>query len=61
MLFDLLGTLLALYLAWARARGEVVAKAGPGARRIVRAESPRDYWFVMALYAALAAVLVLVF
>ena len=61
MLFDLLGTLLALYLAWALARGEVVAMAGPGARRIVRAESPRDYWFVMALYAALAAVLVLVF
>ena len=61
MLFDLLGALLALYLAWALARGEVVARSGPGARRIVRALSPRSYWAVMAVYAALAAALVLVF
>ncbi len=61
MLFDLLGALLALYLAWALARGEVVAKSGPGARRIARAESPRNYWIVMAIYAALAVALVVVF
>ena len=60
-LFDLLGALLALYLAYALARGEVVAKSGPGARRIVRDDSPRAYWATMAIYAALVVALVLVF
>ncbi|KAF1689355.1 hypothetical protein [Pseudoxanthomonas koreensis] len=61
MLFDLLGALLALYLAYALAPGEVVARSGPGARRYVRAESPRGYWGVIAIYAALAVALVTVF
>jgi hypothetical protein len=61
MFFDLLGALLALYLAWALARGEVVAKSGPGARRIQRDHSPRSYWATMAIYAALAVALVVLF
>jgi len=59
--FDLLGVLLALYLAYALARGEVVAKAGPGARRIRRGDSPRHFWIVVAIYAALALALVVLF
>lgn len=61
MLFDVLGVLLALYLAWALVRGEVLAKSGPGARRFVRGESPRGYWTTMAIYAALAVALVVAF
>ncbi|AKC86855.1 hypothetical protein [Pseudoxanthomonas suwonensis] len=61
VLFDLLGGLLALYLAYALARGEVVVKSGPGARRIERHRSPRDYWAAMAVYAVLAIALVVVF
>jgi hypothetical protein len=60
-LFDLLGALLALYLAYALARGEVVAKSGPGARRIRRDDSPRGFWTVVGIYAALAAALVVLF
>ena len=61
MLFDLLGALLALYLVYALATGEVVARSGPGARRYRRDESPRGYWGVIAIYGALAVALVLVF
>ena len=37
-MFKFLGALLALYTLYAVARGEVVAKAGPGARTVVREE-----------------------
>lgn len=60
-LFDLLGGLLALYLVYALARGEVVVTSGPGARRIHRDEAPRDFWVAVAIYAALAIALVVVF
>lgn len=59
--FDLLGALLAFYLVHALLRGEVVAKSGPGARRIRREESPRGFWTVMGIYAALSIALVTVF
>lgn len=60
-LFDALGVLLALYVAYAGVRGRVVATSGPGARLIRRAERPRYFWTVIAIYAGLSLALVLVF
>ena len=61
MFFKLLGAVLAVYLAYALATGVVIARSGPGARRIVRDDSPRDYWCVIVIYTALAIALVTVF
>lgn len=60
-MFKFLGALLALYTLYAVARGEVVAKAGPGARTVVREESPRYFWSVVAIYAGLALALAFLF
>ena len=60
-MFKFLGALVALYTVYAAARGEVVAKAGPGARTIVRDESPRYFWGVVVIYAGLALALVFLF
>ena len=60
-MFKFLGALLALYTLYAAARGEVAAKAGPGARTIVRGESPRYFWGVIAIYAGLALALIFLF
>ena len=57
-MFKVLGALLALYTIYAAAKGEVVAKAGPGARTVLRDESPRYFWCVVAIYAGLALALV---
>lgn len=61
MLFDTLGVVLAVYTAYATWQGEVIAKSGPFARRIVRSERPHYFWVVIGIYAALALALVLVF
>ena len=42
-------------------KGEVVAKAGPGARTVARGESPRYFWCVVAIYAGLALALAFLF
>jgi hypothetical protein len=60
-MFKLLGALVALYAIYAVAKGEVVAKAGPGARTVVRDESPRYFWCVVVIYAGLALGLVFLF
>ena len=60
-MFKLLGALLALYTIYAAARGEVVAKAGPGARTVMRDESPRYFWCVIIIYAGLALALAFLF
>ena len=60
-LFDLIGALVAIYVLYAVLTGEVVVKQGPGARRIHRNAAPRAYWLHVALYAALAVVVILVF
>ena len=60
-MFKLLGALLALYTIYAVAKGEVVAKAGPGARTVVRDESPRYFWCVIIIYAGLVLALVFLF
>ena len=60
-MFKVLGALLALYTIYAVAKGEVVAKAGPGARTVVRDESPRYFWCVIVIYAGLALALLFLF
>lgn len=60
-MFKLLGALLVLYTIYAAAKGQVVAKAGPGARTVVRDESPRYFWCVVVIYAGLALALVFLF
>lgn len=60
-MFKLLGTLVALYTIYAAAKGGVVAKAGSGARTVVRGESPRYFCCVTIIYAGLALALVFLF
>ena len=60
-MFKFLGALLALYTIYAVAKGEVVAKAGPGARTVLRDESPRYFCCVVVIYAGLALALVFLF
>ena len=60
-MFKILGALVALYTIYAVAKGEVVAKAGPGARTVSRDESPRYFWSVVVIYAGLALALVFLF
>ncbi len=60
-MFEPLGLLVGLYAAYAALRGEIYAKAGPGARRVSRDESPEYFWIVVAIYAALSVALLTVF
>jgi hypothetical protein len=60
-MFKLLGALVALYTIYAAAKGEVMAKAGPGARTVLRGESPRYFWCVIIIYAGLALALLFLF
>ena len=56
--FVLLGIALALYTCLAAVRGEVIARSGPGMRRVRRDETAAYFWAVIAIYAALALALV---
>lgn len=60
-MFDVLGVILALYTGYAVVSGEVLAKSGPWARTVSRADSPRHFWVVIAIYAGLSLALILVF
>jgi hypothetical protein len=60
-MFDLLGALVAAYVAYALIDGSVLAKRGPWGERIERAAEPHRYWVVIAIYAGLAIALVTVF
>ena len=53
-MFKLLGALLALHTTYAVAKGEVVAKSGPGARNVSCGESPRYFWCVVIIHAGSA-------
>jgi hypothetical protein len=59
-MFKFLGALVALYTIHAAVKGEVVAKAGPDARIVVRGESTRYFWCVI-IYAGLALALAFLF
>lgn len=60
-MFKMLGLLLGLYTLYAAATGEVYAKSGAWGRTVSRAESPEYFWVVIAIYAALALALAIVF
>jgi hypothetical protein len=60
-MFKLLGVLLALYTLFSAHRGEVYAKSGIWGRTIARAESPRYFWSVIGIYAALSLALLTIF
>ncbi|HRF83183.1 MAG: hypothetical protein J0L89_08735 [Xanthomonadales bacterium] len=60
-MFKALGILVGLYALYAALTGEVLAKSGPWGRTVSRADSPRYFWVVVAIYAALALALLTVF
>jgi hypothetical protein len=60
-MFKLLGFLLAGYALYAAVSGKVFAKAGPGSRVVSRDESPRYFWTVIAICAALSLALLTYF
>lgn len=60
-MFRLLGALLALYTTHAAISGEVFAKSGISGRTVLRTESPRYFWVVIMIYAALSVALITVF
>jgi hypothetical protein len=61
MFFKALGVLLGCYTAYAAWRGEVFARSRWSGRTIERAEEPRYFWVVIAIYAGLAVALLTVF
>lgn len=60
-MFKLLGIAVLCYTAYAALRGEVYAKSGAWGRMVSRAESPKYFWIVVAVYAALGIALLTVF
>lgn len=60
-MFKMLGLLVGLYALHAAVTGRVYAKSGPWGRTVSRAESPKYFWVVIAIYAALALALATVF
>lgn len=60
-LFKLLGVLVIAYTAYGAWRGEVFAKSGPWGKTIVREDSPRYFWAVIAIYGLLGLALLTVF
>jgi len=60
-LFVLLGLALLAYTGVAVMRGEVVAKSGPGMRRLRRDAHAVAFWSVIAIYAGLALALLFLF
>ena len=60
-MFKLLGVLVGLYTLYAAFAVEVIAKSGPWGRTISRADSPRYFCTVVAIYALLALALLTIF
>ena len=60
-LFKALGVVLALYTAYAAFRGEVYGRHRWSGRSIERAEEPRYFWVVIAIYFGLSVALLTVF
>jgi hypothetical protein len=56
-----LGAVVALYVLYAAFRGEVYAKSGVWGKVISREQSPSYFWMVIASYACLAVVLIMLF
>lgn len=62
-MFKALGIVVAAYTLWAALNGKVYARAANwrGGRYIHKAEEPRYYWVVVAIYAGLSVALMTVF
>ena len=60
-MFQFLGTIVAIYTAYAVIRGEVFAKAGAWGKTIYRDESEREFWVTIVIYGILAAALIFYF
>jgi len=60
-MFKALGIVVAAYTLWAAVGGKVYAKDGWSGRYIVKAEEPRYFWTVIAIYAGLSVALLTVF
>ncbi|MBA8883092.1 hypothetical protein [Dokdonella fugitiva] len=60
-MFKIIGIFVLLYVAHAVATGRVLAKSGIRMREVLREESPRYYWTVVVIYAALSLALFTVF
>ena len=60
-MFKALGVLVGLYMLHAALTGKVFAKSGPWGKTVSRVDSPRYFWAVIAVYAALALALLMVF
>ena len=60
-MFKILGMLVALYVAYALAAGQVYAKRGPWGAMSKRAEDPFNYWAAVTVYTGLSAALIFVF
>lgn len=60
-LFNLLGIALAVYTLLAAGRGEVYARHRAWGRTTRRADEPRWFWTIIAIYAGLSVALLTVF
>lgn len=60
-MFKALGVLCLLYTAYAVHTGEVFAKSGIWGSTVSRAESPKYFWAVIAVYTGLGLALIFVF
>jgi len=58
--FKILGILVALYVVYALAAGQVYAKRGPWGATSKRSDDPFNYWAAVAVYTGLSAALVFV-
>ena len=60
-MFKILGILVALYVVYVLAAGQVYAKRGPWGATSKRSDDPFNYWAAVAVYTGLSAALVFVF
>ena len=60
-LFRLLGVLVIAYALYAAWRGEVFARSGAWGKTVLREQSPRYFWAVIAIYGLLGLALLTVF
>lgn len=60
-MFKILGILVALYVVYALAAGEVYAKRGPWGAMSKRTDDPFNYWAAVTVYIGLSGALILVF
>ena len=60
-MFKILGILVALYVVYALAAGQVYAKRGPWGATSKRSDDPFNYWAAVVVYTGLSAALVFVF